>query len=62
EEAEEQGPEMPLDPEIEQIQQDQESTWDRVGQRLATIGDDIYAQYDAEFHNMLEGLHPTPSN
>ncbi|NXS38353.1 BAK protein, partial [Pomatostomus ruficeps] len=61
-EREERGAEVPPDPEIEQIQQDLESTGSQVGQRLAIIGDDIYKRYDADFRAMLESLQPTPSN
>ncbi|NXV09485.1 BAK protein, partial [Cettia cetti] len=58
-EREERGAEVPPDPEMEEIQQDQESTGSQVGQRLAIIGDDIYRRYDAEFRTMLESLQPT---
>ncbi|NXP95169.1 BAK protein, partial [Passerina amoena] len=58
-ERQERGAELPPDPEIEQIQQDLESTGSQVGQRLAIIGDDIYRRYDAEFRTMLESLQPT---
>ncbi|KAM4759688.1 bcl-2 homologous antagonist/killer isoform 4-T4 [Cyanocitta cristata] len=62
-EREERGAEVPLDPEIEQIQQNLESsTSSQVGQRLAIIGDDIYRRYDAEFRTMLESLQPTRDN
>ncbi|NXB64711.1 BAK protein, partial [Struthidea cinerea] len=61
-EREERGAEVPPDPEIEQIQQDLESTGSQVGQRLAIIGDDIYRRYDAEFRTMLESLQPTRDN
>ncbi|NWW24416.1 BAK protein, partial [Falcunculus frontatus] len=61
-EREERGAEVPPDPEIEQIQQDLESTGSQVGQRLAIIGDDIYKRYDAEFRTMLETLQPTRGN
>ncbi|XP_063274707.1 bcl-2 homologous antagonist/killer [Prinia subflava] len=61
-EREERGAEVPPDPEIEQIQQDLESTGSQVGQRLAIIGDDIYMRYDAEFRTMLASLQPTPDN
>ncbi|NXC10329.1 BAK protein, partial [Orthonyx spaldingii] len=61
-EREERGAEVPPDPEIEQIQQDLESTGTQVGQRLAIIGDDIYRRYDAEFRTMLETLQPTRDN
>ncbi|XP_063034007.1 bcl-2 homologous antagonist/killer [Melospiza melodia melodia] len=61
-ERQERGAELPPDPEIEQIQQDLESTGSQVGQRLAIIGDDIYRRYDAEFRTMLESLQPTRHN
>ncbi|NWQ59556.1 BAK protein, partial [Neopipo cinnamomea] len=61
-EREERGTEVPTDPEIEQIQQDLESTGSQVGQRLAIIGDDIYRRYDAEFRTMLDTLQPTAGN
>ncbi|XP_050182827.1 bcl-2 homologous antagonist/killer isoform X1 [Myiozetetes cayanensis] len=61
-EREERGAEVPTDPEIEQIQQDLESTGSQVGQRLAIIGDDIYRRYDAEFRTMLDTLQPTAAN
>ncbi|NXY06773.1 BAK protein, partial [Pteruthius melanotis] len=61
-EREERGAEVPPDPEIEQIQQDLDSTVSQVGQRLAIIGDDIFKRYDAEFRTMLETLQPTRGN
>ncbi|NXA06904.1 BAK protein, partial [Sapayoa aenigma] len=61
-EREERGAEVPRDPEIEQIQQNLESTGSQVGQRLAIIGDDIYRRYDAEFRTMLDTLQPTKGN
>ncbi|NXB75636.1 BAK protein, partial [Donacobius atricapilla] len=61
-EREERGAEVPRDPEIEQIQQDLESTGSQVGQRLAIIGDDICKRYDAEFRTMLQSLQPTRAN
>ncbi|NXN90260.1 BAK protein, partial [Bombycilla garrulus] len=61
-EREERGVALPPDPEIEQIQQDLESTASQVGQRLAIIGDDIYRRYDAEFHTILKSLQPTRDN
>ncbi|XP_054149975.1 bcl-2 homologous antagonist/killer [Melozone crissalis] len=61
-ERQERGAELPPDPEIEQIQQELESTGSQVGQRLAIIGDDIYRRYDAEFRTMLESLQPTRHN
>ncbi|KAM3658969.1 bcl-2 homologous antagonist/killer [Ammospiza nelsoni] len=61
-ERQECGAELPRDPEIEQIQQDLESTGSQVGQRLAIIGDDIYRRYDPEFLTMLEILQPTRHN
>ncbi|NWR45776.1 BAK protein, partial [Regulus satrapa] len=59
---EERGAEMPPDPEIEQVQQDMESTWRQVGQRLAIIGDDVYRRYNAEFSSLLETLQPNYDN
>ncbi|NXD43283.1 BAK protein, partial [Copsychus sechellarum] len=61
-ERQERGAELPPDPEMEQIQQDLDSTGSQVGQRLAIIGDDIYRRYDAEFRTMLESLQPTRDN
>ncbi|XP_056367602.1 bcl-2 homologous antagonist/killer [Oenanthe melanoleuca] len=61
-ERRERGAELPPDPEMEQIQQDLDSTGSQVGQRLAIIGDDIYRRYDAEFRTMLESLQPTRDN
>ncbi|XP_030821711.1 bcl-2 homologous antagonist/killer [Camarhynchus parvulus] len=61
-ERQERGTELPPDPEIEQIQQDLQSTESQVGQRLAIIGDDIYRRYDAEFRTMLESLQSTRHN
>ncbi|NWV55101.1 BAK protein, partial [Daphoenositta chrysoptera] len=61
-ERQERGAEVPPDPEIEQLQQDLESTVSLVGQRLAIIGDDIYKRYDAEFCTILETLQLTRSN
>ncbi|NXO31024.1 BAK protein, partial [Cisticola juncidis] len=61
-EREERGAEVPADPEIEQIQQDLQSTWSQVGQRLAIMGDDIYMRYDPEFRTMLASLQPTRDN
>ncbi|KAF1505798.1 Bcl-2 homologous antagonist/killer, partial [Eudyptula minor novaehollandiae] len=54
--------EVPMDPEIEEIQQELDSTGSRVGRRLATIGDDINERYDAEFRGMLKSLQPTKEN
>ncbi|NXC91528.1 BAK protein, partial [Cercotrichas coryphoeus] len=61
-ERQERGAELPPDPEMEQIQQDLDSTGSQVGQRLAIIGDDIYRRYDAEFRTMLESLQPSRDN
>ncbi|NXY57953.1 BAK protein, partial [Callaeas wilsoni] len=61
-ERQELGAEVPPDPEIEQIQQDLESTRTQVGQRLAIIGDDIYRRYDTEFRTMLGSLQLTRDN
>ncbi|NWR01300.1 BAK protein, partial [Paradoxornis webbianus] len=61
-ERQERGAELPPDPELEQIQQDLESTESQVGERLAIIGDDIYRRYDAEFRTMLGSLQLTPDN
>ncbi|NXM57692.1 BAK protein, partial [Illadopsis cleaveri] len=61
-ERQEQGAELPRDPEIEQIQQDLKSTESQVGERLAIIGDDIYRRYDVEFRTMLGSLPLTPDN
>ncbi|XP_009325676.1 PREDICTED: bcl-2 homologous antagonist/killer [Pygoscelis adeliae] len=54
--------EVPMDPEIEEIQQELDSTGSRVGRRLAIIGDDINERYDAEFRGMLKSLQPTKEN
>ncbi|XP_019402247.1 PREDICTED: bcl-2 homologous antagonist/killer isoform X2 [Crocodylus porosus] len=61
-EREESTEEMPMDPEIAEIQQEPGSTSSLVGRRLAIIGDDINARYDAEFRNMLKSLQPTKDN
>ncbi|NXG43129.1 BAK protein, partial [Psilopogon haemacephalus] len=64
-EREERGEEVPLDPEIEEFQQEEVcvcSTGSQVGQRLAIIGDDIYERYDREFRCMLKSLQPTKDN
>ncbi|NWV18359.1 BAK protein, partial [Origma solitaria] len=61
-EQQERGAELLRDPEIEQIQQDLESTGSQVGQRLAIIGDDICRRYDGEFLTMLASLQPTCHN
>ncbi|XP_032936222.1 bcl-2 homologous antagonist/killer [Catharus ustulatus] len=58
----ERGAELLPDPEIEQIQQDLDSTSSEVGHRLAIIGDDICRRYEAEFRTMLESLQPTRDN
>nr|XP_025038514.1 bcl-2 homologous antagonist/killer [Pelodiscus sinensis] len=56
------GEEVPMDPEIAEIQQETGSTSSQVGRRLALIGDDINMRYDAEFRNMLKTLQPTKDN
>ncbi|TFK03772.1 condensin-2 complex subunit D3 [Platysternon megacephalum] len=61
-EREEGGGEVPMDPEIAEIQQEPGSTSNQVGRRLAIIGDDINMRYDAEFRNMLKTLQPTKDN
>ncbi|XP_074921017.1 bcl-2 homologous antagonist/killer [Chelonoidis abingdonii] len=61
-EREEGGGEVPMDPEIAEIQQEPGSTSNQVGRRLAIIGDDINMRYDAEFQNMLKTLQPTKDN
>ncbi|XP_026720307.1 bcl-2 homologous antagonist/killer isoform X2 [Athene cunicularia] len=61
-EREERGEEMPMDPEIAEIQQELGSTGSLVGRRLAIIGDDINERYDAEFRYMLKSLQPTKEN
>ncbi|XP_051494928.1 bcl-2 homologous antagonist/killer [Apus apus] len=61
-EREERGEEMPVDPEIVEIQQELGSMGSQVGKRLAIIGDDINERYDAEFRCMLKSLQPTKEN
>ncbi|KAG6935433.1 BCL2 antagonist/killer 1 [Chelydra serpentina] len=61
-EREEGEGEVPMDPEIGEIQQEPGSTSNQVGRRLAIIGDDINMRYDAEFRNMLKTLQPTKDN
>ncbi|KAM6311021.1 bcl-2 homologous antagonist/killer [Podargus strigoides] len=61
-EREERGEEVPMDPEIVEIQQELGSTASLVGRRLAIIGDDIYERYEAEFRDMLKSLQPTNEN
>ncbi|NWU56973.1 BAK protein, partial [Rhinoptilus africanus] len=61
-EREERGEEVPMDPEIVEIEQDLGSTGSQVGRRLAIIGDDINERYDAEFRYMLKSLQPTKEN
>ncbi|KFP24646.1 Bcl-2 homologous antagonist/killer, partial [Colius striatus] len=61
-EREERGDEVPMDPEIVEIQQELNSTGSQVGRRLAIIGDDINKRYDAEFRYMLHSLQPTKDN
>ncbi|NXJ39547.1 BAK protein, partial [Ciconia maguari] len=58
----ERGEEVPMDPEIVEIQQKPGSTGNLVGRRLAIIGDDINKRYDAEFRCMLKSLQPTKEN
>ncbi|NXD84815.1 BAK protein, partial [Halcyon senegalensis] len=58
----ERGAEVPMDPEIVEIQQELSSTGSQVGRRLAIIGDDINERYDAEFRDMLKSLQPTTDN
>ncbi|NWS75910.1 BAK protein, partial [Crotophaga sulcirostris] len=61
-EREERGEEVPVDPEIAEIQQELGSTASQVGRRLAIIGDDINERYDEEFNAMLKSLQPTMDN
>ncbi|XP_030329389.1 bcl-2 homologous antagonist/killer [Strigops habroptila] len=61
-EREERGEEVPMDPEIVEIQQELGSTGSLVGRRLAIIGDDINERYDAEFRYLLKSLQPTKEN
>ncbi|XP_010158320.1 PREDICTED: bcl-2 homologous antagonist/killer-like, partial [Eurypyga helias] len=61
-EREESGEEVPMDPEIVEIQQELNSTGSQVGRRLAIIGDDINERYDAEFRHMLKSLQLTKEN
>uniref|UniRef100_H9H1N8 Bcl-2 homologous antagonist/killer n=1 Tax=Meleagris gallopavo TaxID=9103 RepID=H9H1N8_MELGA len=61
-EREEGGEEVPMDPEIMEIQQELGSIGSQVGRRLAIIGDDINKRYDAEFRHMLKSLQPTKEN
>ncbi|NWV00355.1 BAK protein, partial [Upupa epops] len=61
-EREERGEEVPMDPEIVEIQQELGSTGSQVGRRLAIIGDDINERYDAEFRHMLKSLQLTKEN
>ncbi|NXI46485.1 BAK protein, partial [Galbula dea] len=61
-EREERGEEVPMNPEIMEIQQELGSTESQVGRRLAIIGDDIYQKYDGEFCCMLKSLQPTREN
>ncbi|NXN99101.1 BAK protein, partial [Rhinopomastus cyanomelas] len=61
-EREERGEDMPMDPEIVEIQQELGSTGSRVGRRLAIIGDDINERYDEEFRHMLKSLNLTKEN
>ncbi|NXP73874.1 BAK protein, partial [Ramphastos sulfuratus] len=62
-EREERGEEVPLDPEIEEFQQEEvHSMSSQVGRRLAIIGDDINNRYDGEFRCMLQSLQPNKEN
>ncbi|KFP15448.1 Bcl-2 homologous antagonist/killer, partial [Egretta garzetta] len=61
-EREERGEEVPMDPEIMEVEQELGSTGSQVGRRLAIIGDDINERYDAEFRYMLKSLQPTKEN
>ncbi|KFP89772.1 Bcl-2 homologous antagonist/killer, partial [Apaloderma vittatum] len=61
-EREERREDVPMDPEIVEIQQEPGSIASQVGRRLAIIGDDINERYDAEFHSMLESLQPNKEN
>ncbi|NXJ82903.1 BAK protein, partial [Trogon melanurus] len=61
-EREERREDVPMDPEIVEIQQEPGSIASRVGRRLAIIGDDINERYDGEFHSMLESLQPNKDN
>ncbi|XP_065710552.1 bcl-2 homologous antagonist/killer [Patagioenas fasciata] len=61
-EVQERGAEVPVDPEITEVEQDPDSTERQVGMRLAIIGDDINQRYDAEFREMLKSLQPTKDN
>ncbi|NXN28448.1 BAK protein, partial [Nycticryphes semicollaris] len=61
-EREEGGDEVPMDPEIVEIEWELGSTGSQVGRRLAIIGDDINERYDAEFRYMLKSLQPTKEN
>ncbi|NXD64788.1 BAK protein, partial [Eolophus roseicapillus] len=61
-EREERGEEVPMDPEIVEIQDELGSTGSLVGRRLAIIGDDINERYDTEFRSLLKSLQPTKEN
>ncbi|XP_065505434.1 bcl-2 homologous antagonist/killer isoform X2 [Caloenas nicobarica] len=61
-EVQERGEEVPVDPEITEVEQEPDSTGRQVGMRLAIIGDDINQRYDAEFREMLKSLQPTKDN
>ncbi|XP_053562837.1 bcl-2 homologous antagonist/killer [Bombina bombina] len=50
-----------LNPEIEEIRPC-DRMLDRVGQQLATIGDDINNRYEEEFNNILRTLNPNLEN
>ncbi|XP_053105890.1 bcl-2 homologous antagonist/killer isoform X2 [Hemicordylus capensis] len=61
-EQEQNGVDMPVDPEMIEIQPEPGSTSNQVGRRLAIIGDDINEKYDKEFCEMLKSLQPTYDN
>ncbi|XP_011661300.1 bcl-2 homologous antagonist/killer [Strongylocentrotus purpuratus] len=51
----------PRIPELQNFTADPLSPTSRVGRRLAQIGDQIDAQYEGEFRQMIQMLHITPS-
>ncbi|XP_066481151.1 bcl-2 homologous antagonist/killer isoform X2 [Tiliqua scincoides] len=61
-EREQNEADVPVDPEITEMQQRPDSINSQVGRRLATIGDDINMRYDKEFCEMLKSLQPTRDN
>ncbi|XP_041092026.1 bcl-2 homologous antagonist/killer-like [Polyodon spathula] len=61
-EREQEGNDLPRDPEIMALRPNGASTTARVGQQLALIGDDINSRYDLNFTNMLSQLALTPEN